>query len=1196
MTEIMEPPSIEPDVPDADTPTAPRKPRPKGPGLKARFKRMVWRLADRLGDEDFAAAFRDDLNYQGRRFGSGMAIPETTSDIFRSFSEGIDPNLDSLKSTFGDIAEFVDDFKEMVEAAVKAGDDPRFYWDVVYYYIKVATMNAVKYDSPFVYGLARLLTFVSENAESYETFDPARFMAVLRGEAGAATGTPQSASQVTMDRVAAAIALGAGIAKIVWDATLAESLRGKLTYDYYYGWELIGEETEVADRIAARTLTVVFGAGPVADDAETRPLLAGPDGDPETPEGDDGAAPFRVAATLALVDDQHGGAGFIVSFSGDAGFVHAGENFELEARIGAAGGAAQFIGLRDGPPSRPVGGALSPFGKLAFTVKPPGDTSDEPASGTRLEFRTIGVDVEAVEGVAAAILRIDDAALIIDPEDAGRLLRALFGDATRIDFGVRVRWDTVNGLHIDGGSGLRVVRTVEKPLLPGLQIQQLTLALGAHPDDPALAWLEVSAALATKLGGWAVTVERMGLIVDIGYDEASEGSPFAYRPRFKAPSGVGMQLRLANFDGGGYLYLDPAAGEYAGALQLQWSKFALKALAAYRDGAERDSFIAFLFGEFPPLTLLPCLYLTGVGGMFGINHTIDIEALEAGLRGGVLEDLMFPPNPVADAPRILNRIRTVFPLADSARGRTLVAMIMARLSLGTPEFATLKLAYLVERFKTPGGGGVSVAVRRVILMELAIRRPRANPNFQLIVDAVVHFEPQERSGGFTGRLRDSRIGRKHPIAITGMAVGRWGIAAEGEDQKSWLISVGGFHPAFTEVPAGLPLPIERIGAKFSAGPAEILLELYIAFGTATLQFGLNAFVQIRSGSIALLGRIGFDALVDRRTDRWDAVGFGSFVLRYKDEDLCGIELSYRWAGPDPSELGGTCSFNLLGWKQEFSFLTTWGDDVAIPSQFSDSAEFMRAELANRANWEARLPRGVPPTLTFAAPTEGGPVAAHPLGCLQFSQTRIPFELELQRIGATAVRGPTRFSVEGCRLGKRGIAASAHPTDELFPLAEYRNLNESDVLARPQLERLQSGCRFGGDGYSAGAPPPDQALACQTLYLDPEANSDHPFPPIALREPGKSRPDLNTVAGHARHGGVGRAPVRRNARLVPPRSPRFRVTAVPLAMARKDELRAAGPSLSAAARRSPTLGQAEIRKAGAAATVRLVEAWELGLGG
>lgn len=1145
MTGIIEPPLIEPFDPAANRAESshpPARPRAQGPGVKARLKQLLDRLTATFGDEDFADAWRDDLNYSGRGFGPDLALPEMDSEIFAGFSSGIDPDLDAMKSSLGDIVELLDDLKEIVEASAKVDDDPRFYWDVIYYYIKIATLSAVKTDSPFLYGLARFVTFISENAESWETFDPARFMAVLRGEGKDADPAGQSSSQKLMDQIAAAIALGAGLVKILWDETLAETLGGKLTFDYYFGWEIIGEETVIADRIASRTLTLVLGGGPVAGAAPTPPPLASDNGEPMETEADDSAAQFRVSATLVLVDDVHGGPGFLISFGGDASFVHTGEDVEIEARIGAEGGASQFISLSDAQSSRPVGGAVFPFGKLGFTFKPASDDNVEPQTGTRLEFTKFGMDVEAADGVAAIILTLDDAALVIDPEDMGRLLRAVIGESTRIDFGVRIRWDTASGLHIDGGSGLRVVRTVEKPLLPGLQIQQLTFAMGASPDDARLARLEVSAALASKIGGWAVTVERMGLTVDFGYDETSSGSPLNYAPRFKAPSGIGLQLRLATMDGGGYLYFDPDAGEYAGALQLQWRKFALKALACYRDGKTRNSFIAFLFGEFPPVSLLPGIYLTGIGGMFGINHSISVEALEAGLRGGVLEDLMFPPNPVADAPRILSRIRTVFPTDDRAANRMLVAMIMAQLSIGTPEFAAIKIAYLVERML---GAGVA---KRVILLEVAIRCPKNNPKLQIIIDAVIHFDPQKGSGGFTGRLRDSRIGKTHPIAITGMAVGRWGMVGDGEEQRSWLVSIGGFHPAFTEVPAELPLPIERIASKFSAGPAEFLLELYVAFGTATFQFGLSAFVQMRFGSIKLLGRIAFDALIDRDTNRWDSLGSGSFILRYKDEDLCGIELSYRWSGPDPSELGGTCTLNLLGWKQDFAFAATWGEDVEIPSQFSDSAEIMRAELANPANWEAVLPRGVPPVLAFAAAPEGSPLAAHPLGCLQFSQTRLPLDLELQRIGSTRINGPTRFTVEGARLGKGGAMVKPQLTDDYFALAEYRNLSDNDKLTRPQLERLTSGCRFGNGNYSAGTAAPDQSLACETLYLDPEASVGHHNSPVSARETGIARPDVATLTRHARLSGVGQAPARRNQRLVPAKAPRFRVKTPPLVAA------------------------------------------------
>ena len=59
--------------------------------------------------------------------------------------------------------------------------------------------------------------------------------------------------------------------------------------------------------------------------------------------------------------------------------------------------------------------------------------------------------------------------------------------------------------------------------------------------------------------------------------------------------------------GGGYLYLDPAAGEYAGALELTIEKIGVKAIGMLStkmpDGSPGWSLLLFLYFQLPPIQL-----------------------------------------------------------------------------------------------------------------------------------------------------------------------------------------------------------------------------------------------------------------------------------------------------------------------------------------------------------------------------------------------------------------------------------------------------------------------------------------------------------------------------------------------------------------------------------------------------------------
>ena len=136
---------------------------------------------------------------------------------------------------------------------------------------------------------------------------------------------------------------------------------------------------------------------------------------------------------------------------------------------------------------------------------------------------------------------------------------------------------------------------------------------------------------------------------------------------FAPPKGIGLVVGSSVVKGGGYLFIDNERGEYAGALELKFANWSLKAIGVVStkrpDGSDGWSFLLFVFGQFK-VHIAFGIFWTGVGGMIGLHHRSDVDALGAGMRTGALDDVLFPRNPVADAPRIVNRYRTLFPIAE----------------------------------------------------------------------------------------------------------------------------------------------------------------------------------------------------------------------------------------------------------------------------------------------------------------------------------------------------------------------------------------------------------------------------------------------------------------------------------------------------------------------------------------------------
>ena len=101
--------------------------------------------------------------------------------------------------------------------------------------------------------------------------------------------------------------------------------------------------------------------------------------------------------------------------------------------------------------------------------------------------------------------------------------------------------------------------------------------------------------------------------------------------------------------------------EYTGALQLQVGLAAIgrrhhRARAArHQDPGHPDDWallliLAATFQQGIQLGL--GITLSGLGGVLGINHAIDSDVIAAGLRTKALDAILFPPDPVAQAPHI----------------------------------------------------------------------------------------------------------------------------------------------------------------------------------------------------------------------------------------------------------------------------------------------------------------------------------------------------------------------------------------------------------------------------------------------------------------------------------------------------------------------------------------------------------------
>ncbi|MCS6320098.1 MAG: hypothetical protein H8K05_20475, partial [Nitrospira sp.] len=187
------------------------------------------------------------------------------------------------------------------------------------------------------------------------------------------------------------------------------------------------------------------------------------------------------------------------------------------------------------------------------------------------------------------------------------------------------------------------------------------------------------------------------MLVNVSFGGGNLGL-FGLSPRFKPPTGLGLAIATAGVTGGGFLGFDPQRAEYSGMLQLELAEtIAVKALGLLTtklpDGSKGYSLVILLTAEgFAPIPVGFGFTLTGIGGLLGIHRTVRTDVLREGLKTGTLNSVLFPPDPLRNAPQIFSDLRRVFP---PTAGRHVVGP-MVQLRWGTPTLLTLDLALLVE--------------------------------------------------------------------------------------------------------------------------------------------------------------------------------------------------------------------------------------------------------------------------------------------------------------------------------------------------------------------------------------------------------------------------------------------------------------------------------------------------------------------
>jgi hypothetical protein len=265
-------------------------------------------------------------------------------------------------------------------------------------------------------------------------------------------------------------------------------------------------------------------------------------------------------------------------------------------------------------------------------------------------------------------LSFDKAEIIIDGTDADSFVKKIIGNELQtIKFAGAIVWSSKTGLHFKGQGGLKML----VPINQTISVLKLdSLALGVNLSDIGID-LSVGLTGSTRLGPLTISIDNIGIKLMLRNAPAGKAGLLGdldLEFGFKSPDGLGLAIDSDFVTGGGYLFFDETKGEYAGILNLEIKGISLTAVGILTtkrpDGQEGFSLLIIISSEFPPIQLGFGFKLNGVGGILGLNRTVVAEVLREGIKNRTLDSILFPPNPVENAPKIISDLKQVFPDAE----------------------------------------------------------------------------------------------------------------------------------------------------------------------------------------------------------------------------------------------------------------------------------------------------------------------------------------------------------------------------------------------------------------------------------------------------------------------------------------------------------------------------------------------------
>ena len=260
-----------------------------------------------------------------------------------------------------------------------------------------------------------------------------------------------------------------------------------------------------------------------------------------------------------------------------------------------------------------------------------------------------------------------------------------------------------------------------------------------------------------------------------------------------------------------------------------------------------------------------------------------------------------------------------------------------------------------------------------VLVQLPPRDTGVPAILKLLIDVVGFYDGDTRFLLVRARLRDSFVGIEGFVKLD--LAGELLVAAQFGPKSAFVLSAGGFHPRYVDLPERVPRDLDKLRVSFKLGPVSLSIEHYFAVTPNSVQAGPEDVVEGRlrrrqDRGVARLGRaaVPVAALLLRRRPRVQGQGQG---VRSRRSPPSRVTATLE--GPDEWRFDGKFSFSILWWDKTVPFHEHFGEVRQAETGTASLGQALQAELANPDNVTIEAPAGANPvTLTSSGGGQARP--------------------------------------------------------------------------------------------------------------------------------------------------------------------------------------------------------------------------------